>query len=154
MIEKMTAADIDQVVAIENDVFQSPWKKENFEYEINENELSRMFVEKKGDEVISYGGLWLLFENADITTIGVKREYQHLGYGKRMMNRLIKAALEEGCEFVHLEVRVSNEKAISLYKKYGFEILRVRKGYYDDNHEDAYDMMKGICGLNAEDFSD
>ena len=123
---------------------EDAWKKENYLYELKENDLSRMYVDKVNGEIVSYGGLWFLFENCDITTIGTKRKYWHQGYGEKMLQHLLKVAKDNECEFAHLEVRVSNEKAINLYKKNGFEIIRTRKGYYSDNNEDAYDMMKGL----------
>lgn len=145
MIESMKLEDLDEIMKLELDLFKTDaWRKDNYEYEIKENDLSRMFVEKVNNEIVSYGGLWFLFENCDITTIGVKREYWHQGYGDKMLKHLLNVARNEGCEFAHLEVRVSNENAINLYKKNGFEIIRTRKGYYSDNNEDAYDMMKGL----------
>ena len=145
MIEEMQLSDLDELIKIENDIFNSDaWKKKDYEYELKDNDLSRMYVIKENNEIVAYGGLWFLFENADITTIGVKRNYWHQGYGEKMLRHLLQAAKENECEFAHLEVRVSNIKAINLYKKLGFEILRVRKGYYSDNNEDAYDMMKGL----------
>ena len=145
MIIEMQLSDLDEIIELENDLFKSDaWKKKDYEYEIKDNDLSKMYVIKENEEIIAYGGLWFLFENADITTVGVKRKYWHQGYGEKMMRHLLDVAKSNGCEFVHLEVRVSNKNAISLYKKLGFEILRVRKGYYSDNNEDAYDMMKGL----------
>ena len=145
MIEEMKLSDLEEIMELEKDLFKNDaWKKENYEYELQENDLSRMYVDRINDEIVSYGGLWFLFENCDITTIGTKRKYWHQGYGERMFKYLLNVAKNEGCEFAHLEVRVSNINAINLYKKNGFEIIRTRKGYYSDNNEDAYDMMKGL----------
>ena len=145
MIEEMKLSDLEEIMELEKDLFKNDaWKKENYEYELLENDLSRMYVDRINDEIVSYGGLWFLFENCDITTIGTKRKYWHQGYGERMFKHLLDVAKNEGCEFAHLEVRVSNINAINLYKKNGFEIIRTRKGYYSDNNEDAYDMMKGL----------
>ena len=145
MIEEMKLSDLDEIMELEKDLFKNDaWKKENYEYELLENDLSRMYVDRINDEIVSYGGLWFLFENCDITTIGTKRKYWYQGYGEKMFKYLLDAAKNEGCEFAHLEVRVSNSSAINLYKKNGFEIIRTRKAYYSDNNEDAYDMMKGL----------
>ena len=145
MIEEMKLSDLDEVETLEKDLFKNDaWPRSSYEYEINENTLSKMYVLRENGEIISYGGMWFLFENVDITTIGTNRKYWHQGYGQKMLEHLLQVAKENGCEFAHLEVRVSNEKAINLYKKLGFEIIRTRKGYYSDNNEDAYDMMKGL----------
>ena len=145
MIDEMKLSDLDEVMELENDLFKSDsWPRSSYEYELKENDLSRMYVEKVDGKIVSYGGLWFLFENMDITTIGTNALYQNQGYGQKMLEHLLKVGKENGCEFAHLEVRVSNQKAINLYKKNGFEVIRVRKGYYSDNNEDAYDMMKGL----------
>jgi len=145
MIRLMTNDDLEQIDLLEKQLFKGDaWPLDSYKYEINENDLSRMFVDIENDEIIAYGGMWFIFENCDITTIGVNPKYQGQGYGQKMLDHLIQVAKENECEFMHLEVRVSNEKAINLYKKNGFEIIRTRKGYYSDNHEDAYDMMRGL----------
>ena len=63
-----------------------------------------------------------------------------------MMNYIVEQAELNGCENVSLEVRVSNDKAIKLYEKNGFININTRKNYYDDNHEDAYLMVKPLGG--------
>ena len=62
------------------------------------------------------------------------------------MQEMIALASQQGCETMSLEVRISNQKAISLYESLGFETKAIRKGYYQDNHEDAYLMVKGLEG--------
>ncbi|MEG0277500.1 MAG: GNAT family N-acetyltransferase, partial [Coprobacillus sp.] len=72
---------------------------------------------------------------------------QRQGYAKILMDEMIQFAFEEGCNVMSLEVRVSNQSAISLYEKCGFINQAIRKNYYQDNHEDAYLMVKGLEGL-------
>ena len=153
MIRQMQEKDLDEIILIENELFISPWNKEQFLYEINENELSKSFVLEINNEVIAYGMMWFLFENADITNIAVKKKYQKQGYGLKMLKHLIKEAINNNCEFIHLEVRINNKEAINLYNKMGFETVRIRKHYYEDG-SDAYDMIKAIGGLSEKDFSD
>ena len=153
MIRQMQEKDLDEIILIENELFTSPWNKEQFLYEINENEFSRSFVLEIDNEIIAYGMMWFLFENADITNIAVKKKYQKQGYGLKMLKHLIKEAINNNCEFVHLEVRINNKEAINLYNKMGFETVRIRKHYYEDG-SDAYDMIKAIGGLSEKDFSD
>lgn len=153
MIRLMQEKDLDEIILIEKELFTSPWNKEQFLYEINENEFSKSFVLEIDNEVIAYGMMWFLFENADITNIAVKKKYQKQGYGLKMLKHLLKEAINNNCEFVHLEVRINNNEAINLYKKMGFETVRIRKHYYEDG-SDAYDMIKAIGGLSEKDFSD
>ena len=143
MIELMNIEDLDQVLAIENECFDDPWAEKYFLDELNNNELCKLYVEKENDEIVSFGSMWLMFENCDIVKIAVKPSYQRRGYGQKMLNHLINAANEQGCEFVHLEVRYNNEPAINLYKKNEFEIVRTRKSYYS-NGDDGYDMIRNV----------
>ena len=144
MIVEMNINDLDEITKLEKELFKlDAWKKQEYENELN-NPVSKLFVEKENDEIVAYGGLWYLYEDADITTIGVNSKYQGQGYGQKMLDYMLDFALKNGVHKVHLEVRVSNQKAINLYKKNGFEVIRIRKSYYEDNNEDAYDMMKGL----------
>ena len=146
MIELMKTEDLDQVLEIENKAFSRPWNRQYFENELSNNELCQLFVYREGGKVIAYGDLWYMFENCDLTKIAVREEYRNRGYGYRMLRHLIKTAKARECEFMHLEVDVNNEAAISLYNKLNFEIVRTRKKYYE-NGNDAYDMLKGLIGI-------
>lgn len=146
IIEKMRFEDIKDVVEIENEAFSyEPWKEKNFIDELNNEELSEMFVVKENDELIGYAGLWYMFENCDLITLAVKDSCRSKGVGKKLLKFLIDRAKEKGCEFMHLEVKVDNTNAIMLYKKCGFDIVRTRKSYYSDG-TDAYDMIANLLG--------
>lgn len=151
MIELMKIDDLDQVLEIEEACFEDPWPRKYFEDELNKNDLCRLFVERNKDtnEIISFGSEWLMFENCDIVKIAVKQAYRRKGYGKRMLDKLIKSARADGCEYAHLEVRCNNEAAINLYKNNGFEIVRTRKNYYA-NGDDAFDMIKNVYSGGAK----
>ena len=146
IIREMAERDLDEVVDIENELFTDAWKLDYFLHELRENDLSHYYVMEDDGVIIGYGGLWILFENCDITNVAITKKRQGEGLGMLLLNHLLNKAYEEGCEYVHLEVRVSNRNAISLYERNGFAITRTRKGYYSDNHEDAYDMIKCIVG--------
>ena len=143
MIELMKIEDLDQVMEIENSCFADPWPRKHFMDEIKNTELCKLFVEKENDEIISVGSMWLMFENCDIVNLAVKPSFQKMGYGQKMLDHLINEAKENGCEFVHLEVRYNNEPAINLYRKNGFTNVRTRKSYYS-NGDDAFDMIRNI----------
>ena len=143
IIELLNTDDLEQVVAIENESFSKPWSTQYFLQELNKNDLSEIYVLKEGDEVIGYGDLWYMFENCDLTKICIKKEYRHQGYGNKLLKHLLRIAREKGCEFMHLEVDVMNNEAITLYKNNQFEVVRTRKNYYE-NGDDAYDMLKSL----------
>lgn len=150
-IKRMSLNDLDEVSLIENECFIDPWPKEAFKRDL-ENDIAELYVLKDDDKVIGYYDIWFMFENADISSIAVKKEYQGRKLGEYLLRSLIRRCIEKNVDFLHLEVRVDNIKAIKLYKKYGFEELRIRKAYY--NGIDGIDMMKGLIGLSEKDFSD
>ena len=92
--------------------------------------------------IVGYIGMGTLGDQTQITTIGVRKEFQGKGYAKILMTKCDEITKHLGYSNINLEVRVSNTKAISLYQKCGFKIAATRKNYYQDNHEDAYLMVK------------
>ncbi|MHB9090322.1 MAG: ribosomal protein S18-alanine N-acetyltransferase [Chloroflexota bacterium] len=91
-------------------------------------------------ELIGYAGMWLMVDEAHITTIAVRPEYRGKGFGELLMIGMFERAMEVGARWVTLEVRVSNNVAQNLYRKYTFHAEGLRKGYYSDNNEDAVIM--------------
>ncbi len=146
IIRRMIDEDLDEIDLLEKQIFSSPWPRSEYEYEIHENPYANPYVVLENDEIVAYFDYWVIFERAEIATIGVKENHRRHGYGQLMMDFISKHAEEAGCENISLEVRVSNEKAIKLYEKNGFIQINIRKNYYDDNHEDAYLMMKPLGG--------
>jgi ribosomal-protein-alanine N-acetyltransferase len=90
--------------------------------------------------ILGFAGMWLMFDEAHITTIGVRRALRGRGLGELMLVHLIEQAQEMGAKRLTLEVRVSNHVAQSLYRKYSFREEGVRKRYYSDDGEDALIM--------------
>lgn len=90
--------------------------------------------------IIGFAGMWILLDEAHITTIGVAPEYRGRGLGEMLLLDLFEEAMRRGAEWVTLEVRVSNDTAQALYSKYGFTRQGIRRRYYSDNGEDAYIM--------------
>ncbi|HEX2914044.1 MAG TPA: ribosomal protein S18-alanine N-acetyltransferase [Chloroflexia bacterium] len=95
---------------------------------------------KNPNPIIGYGGLWLMMDEAHITTLGVSPEYRGRGLGEFLLVGLIDVAMALGASWLTLEVRVSNTVAQNLYNKYTFKEAGVRRKYYTDNNEDAYIM--------------
>jgi ribosomal-protein-alanine N-acetyltransferase len=90
--------------------------------------------------IVGYAGMWLVLDEAHITTIAVRGTHRGRGLGELLLASSITAAGEMGSDRVTLEVRVSNAVAQNLYRKYGFREEGVRPRYYSDNNEDAYIM--------------
>lgn len=147
MIREMLESDIDAVLEIEEDCFVDAWNYNHFVYEIKFNPCSSVWVmENEEKEIVGYVDLWILFERAEIANIAIKKDQQGKGLGFKLMQHIEQLAIEAMCETISLEVIVSNKSAIDLYKKCGFEIINIKKGYYRWHgvSEDGYFMMKGI----------
>ena len=90
--------------------------------------------------IVGYAGLWLMSDEAHITTIAVDPNYQGHGIGELLLLGLIDRAKQIGARWLTLEVRVGNHVAQALYRKYTFKEMGVRRRYYSDNGEDALVM--------------
>jgi ribosomal-protein-alanine N-acetyltransferase len=90
--------------------------------------------------VVGFSGLWLMVDEAHVTTIAVHPDSRGRGVGELMLSSLITVAYEFHARRVSLEVRVSNTVAQSLYRKYGFHSVGILRRYYSDNNEDALKM--------------
>ncbi|HEU5227367.1 MAG TPA: ribosomal protein S18-alanine N-acetyltransferase [Ktedonobacteraceae bacterium] len=90
--------------------------------------------------MIGFAGLWLMVDEAHITTIAMHPDYRRRGLGELLLLSLIDIAYDIGAKWVTLEVRVSNYTAQNLYRKYGFHESGLRHRYYSDNQEDALIM--------------
>lgn len=102
--------------------------------------LGRRHDERPTPQVIGFVGMWQSFDEAHITTIGIDPAYRGRSLGELLLLTMFDAAQERGANWLTLEVRVSNEQAQALYRKYGFTVHGVRKRYYSDNGEDALIM--------------
>ncbi|WP_342048728.1 ribosomal protein S18-alanine N-acetyltransferase [Bacillus sp. OTU530] len=136
----MKPEDIAQVVAIEQVSFAIPWTFETFEREMTINEYARYTVMEKDGAIIGYCGMWLILDESHITNIAILPEYRGRNLGEALLNEVIEKAKKLGAHSMTLEVRVSNEIAQKLYRKFGFLNGGIRKRYYTDNYEDALVM--------------
>jgi ribosomal-protein-alanine N-acetyltransferase len=142
-ISPMRLADIGDVLRVEALCFSTTWPRNAFVNELTDNKLAHYFVGRFEEEIIAYGGLWVILEDAHITTVAVDPTYQGRKHGERILIHLLDEAIERGASWITLEVRESNTVAQKLYQKYGFAIVNTRRGYYSDNDENALVMWAG-----------
>ena len=90
--------------------------------------------------VLGFAGMWVLYDEAHVTTIGVEPAHRGRSLGELLLVAMFDEARRRGANWLTLEVRVSNEPAQRLYRKYGFSVQGTRKRYYSDNNEDAHIM--------------
>jgi ribosomal-protein-alanine N-acetyltransferase len=90
--------------------------------------------------------MWTAFDEAHVTTIAVDEPWRGRGLGELLLAALYDEAARRGANWLTLEVRVSNESAQALYRKWGFTVQGTRRRYYSDNNEDAYIMWSKAIG--------
>ena len=139
-VEPMTIVDIPAVHEIERLSFPVPWPAYAFRQELETNKLARYLVVREGHRTVAYGGIWLMVDEAHVTTFAVLPDWRRKGVGARLMLALMELSREVGAHVLTLEVRLSNVPARTLYQRFGFRPVGVRPRYYSDNGEDALIM--------------
>jgi ribosomal-protein-alanine N-acetyltransferase len=147
-IERMSILDVRPVLHIEALSFPTQWPANAFLGEINDNKLARYFVARAdtpnvAEEIVGYGGIWVVLEDAHVTTVAVHPDWRGRGIGEALIIRMLRETITGGASWMTLEVRRSNIAAQRLYGKYGFTIVSTRRGYYSDDGEDAFVMWAG-----------
>ncbi len=94
--------------------------------------------------ILGYGGLWKIDDEAHVSTIAIDPTWRGKGYGEILLAGMFGKALQLRARYIVLEVRVSNAVAQSLYRKYGFSRVGRRKNYYRSDNEDAWDMRVSL----------
>lgn len=143
LIRPMTEEDLEKVLAIENSSFISPWNKEQFLYELNDNPYAVLMVADYEGVICGFIDFWITFDVAQLNQIAVHEALRRKGIGEVLLQDMINRVCRQDVNRITLEVRTHNEKAISLYKKYGFKEELIKKHYYD-NGDDAIFMIKEV----------
>lgn len=141
LIRKAKIIDIPEVYRIEKESFKRPWSFASFLFELK-NPFSNFYVLEKDKRVIGYFILWDLGEEFHLANIAIAKEERGKGYAKIFLEKILEMAKKEKKERIRLEVRVSNERAIKIYREFGFKMTRKLIGYYGD--EDGYEFVYEI----------
>lgn len=139
IIENMKEKNILDIVRLEKICFSQPWSYEGLRSELN-NELAYFIVALDGDILCGYAGMHCICGESYITNIAVFPEFRRKNIGKLLLKNLIDHAKEKNSEFLSLEVRTSNNAAISLYEFMGFKKVGLRTNFYKNPCEDAIIM--------------
>lgn len=142
-LEAMRMGDVPAVIAIEQASFPTQWPTDAFYTELQTNKLAHYYVARLGDRVVGYAGIWVIMDDAHVTTLAVLPQLRGRRYGEILLLRLIDEAVTRAASWLTLEVRESNVAAQQLYRKYGFTTVAIRKQYYTDNNENALVMWAG-----------
>ncbi len=170
LVERMQVDDLDQIRRIEKESFPTPWPRDSYRREIMQNDRAQYLVLRRAgvpraapsrdvpprrlrfplwrfgaqraaaDDIVGFAGLWVMVDEAHITTIAVDMAHRGRGLGELMLIELIKLGQAAGASHMTLEVRVSNTVAQALYRKFSFRENGIRPRYYSDDREDALVM--------------
>lgn len=176
-----TAQDLDAVVALDQICFGGLWTKSGYEREL-ESPCSQMLILEAGlaakdaallnrssvvtpnqsenlpivppvaSSIVGLGCFWSILEEAHITILAVHPNYRHQGFGQLLLYALLRDAKRRQLEWATLEVKPSNQAALSLYHKFGFKEAGRRRRYYKDTGEDALILWRS--GLQSPEFEE
>jgi ribosomal-protein-alanine N-acetyltransferase len=143
-IRRLTPGDLGEIERIERQSYPTPWSRSMFAGELAKP--SSVCVGAYDDEQVEkLAGYLIVSRYVDawhIMNIAVDEPHRKRGIAKQLLDELFAATAGDSLRGYTLEVRISNQRAISLYEHAGFRITGVRRGYYTDNREDAYVMWK------------
>ena len=139
----MDISHVNGVALIEKECFSTPWTRDGIESELS-NENARFFVAEYMGEVAGYLGMHIVLDECYIANVAVREKFRRKGIADKLLSVGEEKAKTENCAFISLEVRVSNAKAIALYKKRGYNEVGERKNFYSDPTENALIMTKNF----------
>ena len=141
VFEKMNEAHIQAVAQLERENFSLPWSENVLSAELR-NPLSLWLVAVRNGEVVGYVGAQIVPDEADMMNIAVSDAHRRKGIARNLILELLAQLQAQGVCSLTLEVRASNDAAISLYKGLGFQQVGRRPGYYKMPKEDALILRK------------
>jgi ribosomal-protein-alanine N-acetyltransferase len=134
---RMTEADIDAIMAIENVIYPHPWTRGNFSDSLRAG--YHCWVMEAGGETIGYSVMMIGAGEAHVLNLSIAAQWQRQGRGREMLQFLLKLARDFSASRILLEVRPSNVAGRGLYAEAGFSEIATRRDYYParDGREDA-----------------
>jgi len=129
-IHTMMISDLDEIKENLSENFNNFWNYKIFKEELVNNN-SNYLVLRYDNEIVCYGGIKVVIDEADIMNIVTKKDKRNMGFAKLILNELINLSKEKNCKKINLEVNENNFPAISLYEKFNFKQVGLRKKYYD-----------------------
>lgn len=132
------AADIDAIVALEQESFTNPWSRETLVWELAHSDVTRVYVLRdEADRAVAFCIAWIIFDELHINTLAVTPDRRRQGLATFLLRGVMAEAAQEGARRATLEVRESNIAALQLYTRLGFTVSAKRPGYYTNPPEDA-----------------
>jgi ribosomal-protein-alanine N-acetyltransferase len=140
----LAASDLDDIVAIEAASFSNPWTREMYERELQNPDVSFLYVLRAPDAgIVAFCSFWLVLDEVHINNLAVRGDFRGRGLGTALLEHVLQAGASRGAERATLEVRRSNGPARRLYERLGFEVAATRPNYYVSPPEDALILWRG-----------
>jgi ribosomal-protein-alanine N-acetyltransferase len=127
-LEALTVDDLDAVIAVEQSVYGHPWTVGNFKDALASGYAAQRLL--AGNTLIGYFVAMKVIDEVHLLNITVSLDYRSQGWAQLMLDALALWARGQGCEWLWLEVRESNHRAIQVYRSHGFKQVGLRKDYY------------------------
>jgi [ribosomal protein S18]-alanine N-acetyltransferase len=156
-VRPISVDEIDSIVILDRLCFGGLWSIDSYRREMTNDNSHFLGVsidrtlEPETSGIIGFGCFWAILDEAHITLLGVHPQYQRQGLGKLLLGALLDKARSIEMARATLEVRASNQGAIDLYERFGFQTVGRRKKYYQDTGEDGIIMWRG--GLQHPKFT-
>ena len=140
------------VMAIEQQVYPTPWTSSLFLSELALPSSRVYVVAKAGRAVVGYAGIMMATDEAHVTTIAVDPEWHRQHVATRLLLALAREAMTRNYTALTLEVRLSSRGAQALYRRFGLTAEGARKGYYSSPTEDAIVMW--VRGIDTPEYAE
>jgi ribosomal-protein-alanine N-acetyltransferase len=140
LIEPMRKRHVRAIRTIDKQVYAKPWSVAMYHDELRQSDRRAYYVAHHDNRLAGYGGAMIVHDEGHITSVAVAPHVQGLGIATRLMVAVHRGCLHHKISAMTLEVRVSNERAQGLYRRFGYAPAGVRAGYYGDTGEDALVM--------------
>jgi len=147
---RMQLSDVDDVLAIEQSVYAHPWSRSGFVDSLR-NSDDAWVARNAGGELIGYVVQMTVIDESHLLTIAVKGSLQRQGFGLALLRFAIQRAHTMNMKSMMLEVRVSNLRALQMYRKFGFVQIGQRKNYYQADHQQREDALILRCPISSQD---
>jgi len=143
IVRRMADRDLEEVATLEKQIFSDPWSYDSFKSDLN-NEMALPLVAILDNTVVGYSCLYVVADEMQVGNFAISPDFHKRGFGKLLMNEVVRLALGRKCEFIFLEVRESNGAAQALYGSFGFKTVGRRNNYYRNPVENAIIMVKEL----------
>ena len=143
-LRRMSADDVERVVEIEKDGFKHPWSGELLRRELHHDWSTALVATTPagdGESVVAFIVFWIVHDEVHVLNVAVAAAARRRGIARRLMDEAAERGRRAGARLATLEVRRSNEAALTLYRAIGYRQVGVRPNYYADEGEDAIVMV-------------